>query len=158
MLNPVLKRLDKSKQKELEMQIQKQFDPVDVCIICILLLFYIITLQVPIITLLSITENLLQKEVGEMSSSDRTDSEDSVYSSDDDQNWTKQLKSEYRQAKKRRITTERIEHRKSENNNYNGENVHDESTIKPPKFYEIKDGEEMVQSNINQATSTQNSR
>lgn len=30
LLNPVLKRLDKSKQKELEAQIQKQFDPVDV--------------------------------------------------------------------------------------------------------------------------------
>jgi len=29
LLNPVLKRLDKSKQKELESQIQKQFDPVD---------------------------------------------------------------------------------------------------------------------------------
>lgn len=33
LLNPVLKRLDKSKQKELETQIQKQFDPVDVCIL-----------------------------------------------------------------------------------------------------------------------------
>lgn len=31
-MNPVLKRLDKSKQKELEAQIQKQFDPVEVCI------------------------------------------------------------------------------------------------------------------------------
>lgn len=30
LLNPVLKRLDKSKQKELESQIQKQFDPVEV--------------------------------------------------------------------------------------------------------------------------------
>ena len=30
LLNPVLKRLDKSKQKELEAQIQKQFDPVEV--------------------------------------------------------------------------------------------------------------------------------
>lgn len=32
LLNPVLKRLDKSKLKELEEQIQKQFDPVNVCI------------------------------------------------------------------------------------------------------------------------------
>lgn len=30
LLNPVLKRLDKSKQKELESQIQKQFDPIEV--------------------------------------------------------------------------------------------------------------------------------
>lgn len=33
LLNPVLKRLDKSKQKELEAQIQKQFDPVEVNIL-----------------------------------------------------------------------------------------------------------------------------
>lgn len=33
LLNPVLKRLDKSKQKELESQIQKQFDPVEVNIL-----------------------------------------------------------------------------------------------------------------------------
>jgi len=33
LLNPVLKRLDKSKQKILESQIQKQFDPVEVNII-----------------------------------------------------------------------------------------------------------------------------
>lgn len=32
LLNPVLKRLDKSKQKELEAQIQKHFDPVDVSV------------------------------------------------------------------------------------------------------------------------------
>lgn len=95
--------------------------------------------------------------MGEMSSSE----EHSVYSSDDDQNWTKQLKSEYRQAKKRRITTEHMENRKLENNSYNGENdsnVHNEPKIKPPKFYEIKDGEEMVQSNINHPTPTQNLR
>lgn len=39
LLNPVLKRLDKSKQKELESQIQKQFDPIDVCF------FYYITIK-----------------------------------------------------------------------------------------------------------------
>jgi len=33
LLNPVLKRLDKSKQKLVEAQIQEQFDPVDVMLI-----------------------------------------------------------------------------------------------------------------------------
>lgn len=37
-------------------------------------------------------------------------------------------------------------------------NMHNEPTIKPPKFYEIKDGEELNESNINQLTSVQNSK
>lgn len=40
LLNPVLKRLDKSKQKELESQIQKQFHPVEVNIINFIEIIY----------------------------------------------------------------------------------------------------------------------
>lgn len=58
LLNPVLKRLDKSKQKELETQIQKQFDPVDVCILCILLLlFFISMLEILLSRFLPIIKN-----------------------------------------------------------------------------------------------------
>lgn len=73
------------------------------------------------------------------------------------------MKSEYRSAKKRRIATEREERKKSEKNNFNESNdddssIHSESAIKPPKFYEIKEGEEFVGSNNNKLNSTQNTR
>lgn len=84
------------------------------------------------------------------------------YSSDDDQKWAKELKSEYRSAKRRRIATER-EERKNTEKDSNDENdsdssTHSEPTIKPPKFYEIKEGEEFAGSNNNQVNSIQNSR
>uniref|UniRef100_A0A2S2PPP6 Nucleolar protein 10 n=1 Tax=Schizaphis graminum TaxID=13262 RepID=A0A2S2PPP6_SCHGA len=130
LLNPVLKRLDKSKQKELETQIKKQFDPVD------------------------------DEIEGKPSSEDSSDE----YSSDDDQKWAKELKSEYRSAKRRRIATEREERNKSEKDSNddndsddNDLSVQSEPAIKPPKFYEIKEGEEFVGSNRNTLNSIQNS-
>jgi len=78
------------------------------------------------------------------------------------------LKSEYRSAKRRRIATEREERKKSEkdSNDDNDSNdsddndlsVQSERAIKPPKFYEIKEGEEFVGSNSNRLNLFQNSR
>ena len=105
---------------------------------------------------------ILQDEIEGKPSSEESSDE---YSSDDDQKWTKELKSEYRSAKRRRIATEREERNKSEkdsnDDNDSDENnfsVQNEPTIKPPKFYEIKEGEEFVGSNSNRLTSIQNSR
>lgn len=84
------------------------------------------------------------------------------YSSDDDQKWTKELKFEYRSAKKMRIASEREESKKSEKDSYNDNesdsSMHNESKIKFPKFYEIKEGEEFVGSNSNPLFSTKISR
>jgi hypothetical protein len=104
----------------------------------------------------------LQDEIeGKPSSEDSSDE----YSSDDDQKWAKELKSEYRSAKRKRIATERAERNKSEKDS-NDDNdsddydlsVQSEPAIKPPKFYEIKEGEEFVGSNRNTLNSVQNSR
>lgn len=69
------------------------------------------------------------------------------------------MKSEYRSAKKRRIAAEREERKNSEKNSDddNFSDVDDEPTIKPPKFYEIKEGEEFVGLNSNRLESTNNS-
>lgn len=67
------------------------------------------------------------------------------YSSDDDEKWTKELKSEYRLAKKRRIINERIHNNKSENDS-DDSSIHNEHITRRPKFYEIKEGEQLTNS------------
>lgn len=99
--------------------------------------------------------NFLQEELEGKPSSEESSDE---YSSDEDQKWVKELKSEYRSAKRKRIATEREDRKKSENeDNSDDSSVHSEPTIKPPKFYEIKEGEEFIGSNSNQLNSVQNS-
>lgn len=66
-------------------------------------------------------------------------SESSEYSSDDDEKWTKELKSEYKSAKMKRIMTE---YKKSKSDDSNIQNEHT-----GPKFYELKENEEFVNSN-----------
>lgn len=69
------------------------------------------------------------------------------------------MKSEYRSAKKRRIAAERDERKNAEkisdDDNFSDD---DEPIIKPPKFYEIKEGEEFVGLNSNRLESINNSR
>lgn len=71
------------------------------------------------------------------------------------------MKSEYRSAKKRRIANERNDQTKS---NINDDNSSDDSsnlrsdTIITPKFYEIKEGENLTESNSNQLGFVQNSK
>jgi hypothetical protein len=74
------------------------------------------------------------------------------------------LKSEYRSAKRRRIASERQERKNTEKeSNYDNDSdddssIRSEPTVKPPKFYEIKEGEEFIGSNNNCVNSIQNSR
>jgi len=65
-------------------------------------------------------------------------------SSDDDTAVGKELKKEYRSAKQTRLFREKELH-------------NDKPKIKPPKFYEIKEGEEFAGLNGNPLTSTQSS-
>lgn len=86
----------------------------------------------------------MQEEVDKEHSSESSD----VYSSDDDQKWTKELKSEYRSAKKRRIANE---HNNSEtfcDVDKDWSNV-PSNLKKQPKFYEIKEGEEHTNTKLN---------
>ncbi|VVC44623.1 Hypothetical protein CINCED_3A023654 [Cinara cedri] len=126
LLNPILKRLDKSKQKEIEGVIQKQFHQVE-------------------------------DEIEGSSSSSSEENNDGYSSDDNDQSWTKELKSEYRAAKYRRIEAERDEVMKSENIFNVKDNIDSDLNKIQPKFYEIKEGEEFVGSNNNQLNSTNNS-
>lgn len=66
-------------------------------------------------------------------------------SSDDDIAVGKELRKEYRSAKQTRLLKEKEFH-------------NDKSKIKPPKFYEIKEGEEFAGLNGNPLTSTQSSK
>lgn len=101
---------------------------------------------------------LLQEEIEGKPSSEESSDE---YSSDDDQKWAKELKSEYRSAKRRRIAAEREERTKSrkesDDDNESDDSINSEPTIKPPKFYEIKEGEEFVGPNGNRLNSVQDS-
>ncbi|XP_050529518.1 nucleolar protein 10 [Daktulosphaira vitifoliae] len=124
LLNPVLKRLDKSKQKKLEQEIQNQFQQVD------------------------------DEIEGKPSSEESSDE----YSSDEDQRWTKELKAEYRAAKRRRIAIEKEDHKISKNleniychegSDENNQILSQESLTKNPKFYEIREGEEFNGPNSN---------
>lgn len=107
----------------------------------------------------NINKNLLQDEIEGKPSSEESSDE---YSSDDDQKWAKELQAEYRSAKRRRIATEREERKKSEKDSHDDDSddltVQSETAIKPPKFYEIKEGEEFFGSNSSKLNSNQNSR
>lgn len=101
----------------------------------------------------------MQDEIEGKPSSEESSDE---YSSDDDQKWAKELKSEYRSAKRRRIAAEREDRKKSEKDSSDGSDSDDgipsEPTLKPPKFYEIKEGEEFAGPNSSRLNSLQNSR
>lgn len=71
------------------------------------------------------------------------------------------MKSEYRSAKKRRIANERKDQMKSDisdDNNSNDSSNLRSDTIMTPKFYEIKEGENLTESNSNKLGFVQNSK